>query len=81
MSEDFWNKPNFDELINKRIEEEAFLHYKQNEHNDTLKNWVEAQGEIVDRIRFIAYYLHMSDINKSPSENWTEAQKIYIQNF
>lgn len=70
-----------DQILNKRIEEEAFLHYKGDGHKDALQNWGEAEHEIMDRIRFIAYYLHESNLDKSALENWVEAQRIYIDNF
>lgn len=70
-----------EEIIHKRIEEEAFFHYKSKENTDALQNWGEAQQEITDRIRFIAFYLHLKDIDRSPMENWLEAEKIYIENF
>jgi len=70
-----------DNIIYKRIEEEAFLHHKKDEWKDALQNWGEAKNEIMDRIRFIAYYLHVNNLNKPALDNWVEAQKIYIKNF
>lgn len=70
-----------DQIIQNRIEEEAFLHYKNNARKDALQNWSEAQNEILDRIRFIAYYLHVNNINRSALENWLDAEEIYLNNF
>lgn len=71
----------WDEIIKTKVAEEAYLHYKRNSSKDATQNWLDAQNEIMDRIRFIAYYLHVNDLNRSPVENWVEAQKIYINNF
>ncbi len=81
MGQEFWNGAALDELMKKRIEEEAFLQHKKDEYKDALDNWHEAQNDIMDRIRFIAYYLHESNIDRSALDNWIEAQEIYIKNF
>lgn len=78
MSDGYWK---LDDRLNKKIEEEAFLHSKKNGWKDDLQNWEEAKNDVMDRIRFIAYYLHESNIDKSPLDNWVEAEKIYIENF
>ena len=81
MSDEFWNGKSLDEQLNAKIQEEAFLHYKRNGWKSDLQNWYEAKSDVMDRIRFIAYYLHESNIDKSPLDNWVEAEKIYIENF
>ena len=75
-----WNEAVKEEPMEDKIAEEAYFHYLKG-FDDPLQNWVEAKNEVIDRIRFLAFYLHESNINKSPIENWVEAQKIYIENF
>ncbi len=70
-----------DDLLDKKIEEEAYLLSMRNGYKDPLQNWDEAKNDVMDRIRFIAYYLHESNINKSALDNWVDAEKIYIENF
>ena len=69
-----------DEIIDSKIAEDAYYHYIKGS-TDPVSNWEIAKGEIMDRIRFLAFYLHVSDINKSPVENWVNAKKMYIIQF
>lgn len=78
---DDWISAERDQIIEEKIKEEAYLHYKQNSNNNDMLNWITAEREIKDRVRFLAYYLHESYRRVNSLENWKEAEKIYIENF
>jgi len=73
---DDWNNAAREE----KIAEEAFYKYTKG-YNDPDSNWEFAKNDVLDRIRYLAFYCHESNIDKSPEENWTEAEKTYIENF
>lgn len=75
-----WINAEREQKIEEKINNEAYLHYLNN-GGDSFKNWITARNEIMYRLNFLAFYLHESDINKSPVENWIEAQKIYLEKF
>ena len=75
-----WAEASREETIENKIEEEAYLKYTEG-FNDPFQNWEHAKYDVMDRIRFLTFYIHEKDINKSSQENWVEAQKIYIENF
>lgn len=77
---DDWVSAEKDQIIEERVKEEAFINYLKHGDNSEL-NWNIAEKDINDRIRFLAFYLHESNINKTPLDNWKEAEKIYIENF
>ena len=75
-----WDEAYVEEIIEEKTAEEAFIKYTHG-YTDPIKNWEYAKRDIHERISFLAYYQHESDINKSPEENWHIAQKIYAENF
>lgn len=75
-----WADAYREQVIEEKIREEAFLHSLNNGKNE-LNNWMAAEREIMERLKFLAFYNHENDINKSPIENWIEAQEIYVKNF
>ncbi|MDD3149697.1 MAG: hypothetical protein PHV68_02590, partial [Candidatus Gastranaerophilales bacterium] len=75
-----WEEAQREQIIYDRIEEEAFLHYKNNCY-DAEWNWILAEKEINERIQFLAFYLHEANYNKKPYENWIDAQRLYINEF
>ncbi len=75
-----WEQAGREEVIEKRIEEEAYLHFL-NGCSDPIHNWDESKREIMERISFIAFYNHETHMNQTPLDNWVESQKIYIENF
>ncbi|MEI7475444.1 MAG: hypothetical protein WCK67_11775 [bacterium] len=77
---DDWISAEKNQIIIERIKEEAFLHSKVYGEDDLI-NWITAEKEINERLRFLAYYLHESNINKSAVDNWKEAEKVYIEQF
>ncbi len=79
-SNEDWLEAIREEALENKIEEEAYLMYKAG-NGDAIANWEHARHDISERLQFLAFYLHESNINKSSLENWLEAQKIYIENF
>ena len=75
-----WNQAFREQVIEERINEEAYFHYL-NGCPDPDVNWLEAYREINERIAFLAFHQHVSNLNKSSIENWVNAQKIYIKDF
>jgi len=75
-----WVEALREESLQDKIEEEAYMHYARG-YNDPVQNWGCAKHDVLDRLKFLAYYLHEKNINKSPLENWVDAQKIYTENF
>jgi len=75
-----WGEAFLEQIIEEKIAEEAYFNYLQGYKNQDL-NWEFAKRDITDRIRFLAFYQHLSDMNKTPQENWITAQKIYVNNF
>jgi len=75
-----WDDAIREQSIDERIRDEAFLHYL-NHGDDPLQNWITAYHEIMERLQFLAFSLHESDINRSPTENWINAQKLYLDKF
>ena len=70
----------FRQKIREKIKEEAYMHYLQ--HGDyPFWNWVTAEQEIQERLQFLAFYLHETNIDRSPLENWVEAEKLYAEQF
>lgn len=80
MSENFWDDTYIDSLIEKKIAEEAYYNYLHG-YKDSDLNWEFAKHDVYDRIRFLAFYQHESNINRSADENWNIAKKIYAENF
>jgi len=75
-----WDEAFREQTIEEKIAEEAYFHYLNGcPYDDT--NWNEAKREIYERLGFIAFYQHESNLNKSPFDNWINAQKIYVNNF
>jgi len=64
----------------EKIAEEAYFNYTKG-YDDSDLNWEFAKNDVLDRIRFLAFYAHEKNIDKSSEENWQEAQKIYVENF
>ncbi len=79
-SEQDWVNAEIEQKIEEKINEEAYYHYL-NYGDYPLLNWLVSKREITERLQFLAFYLHEADINKSPLENWSEAQKLYIEQF
>ena len=75
-----WDDAVREQSIDERIRDEAFLHYLGN-GGDSHQNWLTAYNEIMARLNFLAFSLHESDINRSPIENWINAQKLYLEKF
>lgn len=75
-----WDEAFREQVITDRINEEAYFHYL-NGGADPDRNWADAYREINERIAFLAYYQHESNMHNSPVENWVNAQRIYIGNF
>ncbi|MBD3256746.1 MAG: hypothetical protein GF383_16750 [Candidatus Lokiarchaeota archaeon] len=75
-----WSEATREEALENKIEEEAYLRFAEG-YNDPVLNWESAKNDVMDRLRFLAFYMHESDINKSALQNWIEAQKLYIEKF
>lgn len=75
-----WDQAFREQVIEERINEEAYYHYL-NGYPDPDANWREAYREINERIAFLAFQQHVSNLNRSPMENWVDAQKIYVNYF
>jgi len=75
-----WDQSFREQIIEDRINEEAYYHYLSGSPDPDM-NWQEAYREINERINFLAFYQHTSNLNKTPLENWVDAQKIFIYNF
>lgn len=75
-----WCDAEREESLENKIAEEAYFNYTKG-YKDSDLNWMFAKNDVMGRLEFLAFYLHERDINKSPLENWVEAQKIYIENF
>lgn len=75
-----WEDAEREEMIEEKIREEAFLHSKSNDLPPEV-NWEIAKNEIMERLRFLAFYRHENVYNASPEENWIEAQKLYLEKF
>ena len=79
-AEQDWNDAIREEKINQKIKDEAYFHYLKN-GDYPFFNWSTAKNEIMYRINFLAYYLHQSNINKTPVENWKEAENLYLEKY
>ena len=79
-AEQDWNDAAREERIEEKIKEEAYYHYLQN-GDYPLLNWQTAKNEITYRLNFLAFYLHEANLNKTPIENWVEAEKLYLSQF
>ena len=66
--------------LEEKIKEEAFLHHLKY-GNDDITDYIEAKKDVMGRIRFLAYYLHEKNYNKPASENWIDAEKLYVNDF
>ncbi len=75
-----WAEASREEALENKIEEEAYLRYKEG-YNDPVQNWEYAKSDVLDRLRFLAFYMHENNINKSSLENWIDAQNLYIEKF
>lgn len=75
-----WVNAETEEIIEERIREEAFLHSLGN-GKDALTNFLEAKQEIKERIQFLAFYMHEANINRSALQNWSDAQKLYVDKY
>ncbi|EKE03163.1 MAG: hypothetical protein ACD_20C00238G0003 [uncultured bacterium] len=75
-----WYNAEREQKIEEKIKEEAYYHYLT--YGDyPLLNWLVARTEITERLQFLAFYMHEANINKSPIENWIDAQNLYIEKF
>ena len=75
-----WVEAAREESLENKVEEEAYFKYTKG-FNDSFMNWEYAKQDVINRIRFLAFYLHENNINRPSLENWVEAQKIYIEKF
>lgn len=75
-----WEEATREQIIEERIREEAFLHSK-NTSKGSITDWMTAEKEINERIGFLAFHLHLANINKTAQQNWLDAQKLYIDKF
>jgi len=75
-----WVDAEREQKIEESIEIEAYLHFLSN-GDYPLFNWLIAKNEIMQRLQFLAFYLHESNMNRSPMENWVDAQNLYLANF
>lgn len=75
-----WEEAFTEEVVEEKTAKEAYFNYKKG-YTDPIRNWEHAKKDINERISFLAFYQHESDINKSSEENWVLAQKIYAENF
>ncbi len=75
-----WDQAFREQIIEERVNEEAYFNYLKG-YSDPDANWAAAYKEINQRIAFLAFYQHESNMNKSSLDNWIDAQKIYINNF
>ncbi len=75
-----WEEACMEEALENKIEEEAYLRYMEG-YNDPAMNWEAAKFDVMERLRFLAFYMHENNIDKSPLENWLDAQKLYIEKF
>ncbi len=75
-----WESAEREMALEEKIKEEAYLLHEK--YGGTPEeNWEYAKQEIKERIQFLAFYMHESNIDKSPMQNWIEAQKLYISKF
>ena len=79
MKED-WEESEREEGIIERVKEEAYYSYLKYGDNPEA-NWNHAEKNIRERLQFLAFYMHESNIDRSPIENWVDAQKVYLANF
>jgi hypothetical protein len=75
-----WVEAMEEEGLSCDIAKEAYYNYLRG-GNDPINNWEIAKADIMDRIRFIAFYMHESNLNKSPLENWINAKNLYLNKF
>ena len=75
-----WLNAELEEMMEDKIRQEAFLHYLRYGY-DEYSNYIDAKKDVMGRIQFIAFYLHENDYNKTPTENWAKAQKLYVHEF
>ena len=75
-----WVEAIREETLEDKIEEEAYMNYARG-YNNPVQNWEYAKRDVQDRLKFLAFYLHEKNINKSSLENWVEAQRVYTENF
>jgi len=75
-----WDDAIREQSIDERIRDEAYLH-SLNDGNNPQENWNTACHEIMERLNLLAFSLHEADYDKSPAENWINAQKLYLDKF
>jgi hypothetical protein len=75
-----WEDAKLDEMLEEKIEHEAYLNYLRYGDNPDY-NWEHAKRNVLDRVSFLAFHIHEKNYNQKPIDNWKEAEKIYIENF
>lgn len=75
-----WLDAELEEKLEEKIKEEAYLYFLKYGDNP-LENYNHAKRNVMDRIRFLAFYIHESEYDHKPLENWVEAEKIYVNEF
>ncbi|MFA6989247.1 MAG: hypothetical protein WC197_04175 [Candidatus Gastranaerophilaceae bacterium] len=75
-----WLDAKLDEMLEEKIAHEAYLNYLRY-GSDPVYNWEHAQKNVLERVSFLAYYIHEKKYNQHPIDNWKEAENIYIENF
>lgn len=75
-----WADATREELLEEKIQEEAYLLHLHTHGNDTA-DYLHAKEVVNQRLKLLAYYLHEREYNKKPLENWVKAQNMYINNF
>lgn len=75
-----WEDAKLDEMLEEKIEKEAYLNYLKYGDNPYY-NWEVAKHNVHDRVGFLAFHVHEKKYNQKPIDNWKEAEKIYLENF
>ena len=75
-----WEEAMREQIIQERVREEAFLHSKSLSKG-SITDWMSAEKEINERIGFLAFHLHLANLNKTAQQNWLDAQRLYIDKF
>ena len=75
-----WEGAKLDEMLEEKIAHEAYLNYLRY-GGDPDHNWELAKQNVLERVSFLAFYIHEKKYDQRPVDNWKEAEKIYIENF